>query len=403
MNQNKLQVFARELVSDFRWSHLFAIFGLMVLSTLFIYSATYKGGTRIPEAVSKQWLWFSVGLAGYVMVSMIDYHWLCRKSWLAYAGVLLLLVAVLSRFGTEKYGAKRWLDIPHVASIQPSEFAKLSVLMLLCYYFSRCMGVLNDWRRIGFAMALAFVPAALIHKEPDLGTALVVVAMFFVLLFLSGATMRLFAWLGLLAVIGAGLLAYETNAYKEFRIQQADGTLEAGAKFKSWLHMKPFQMNRILVLVAPEVMDPLGERWNHDQSLIAIGSGGLSGKGWRKGEVTHGGYLPSTVALNDFIFAVYAEETGFWGCTVLVLLYSIILLGGVKIAMKARDQLGMLLAAGVTFLIFFHVFVNIGMALGILPIVGVPLPLMSSGGSFVLVCMISLGLLQSVWLHRKPY
>lgn len=402
MNQKKFQAFLRDLISDVRWSHLFASVCLMVLSTLFIYSATYRGGSRIPEAVSKQWLWFAVGLVCYAMISMIDYHWFCRKAWLAYAGVLVLLVAVF-KFGPERYGARRWLDIPHVASIQPSEFAKLSVLLLLCYYFSRSAGALNDWRRIAVATTLAVVPAALIHKEPDLGTALVVMALFFVLLFLAGAPMRLFAWIGLLAVLVAGVLAYETNSYKNFRVDQAEGTLEAGTKFKSMLHMKPYQLNRILVVVAPEVLDPLGERWNHDQSLIAIGNGGLSGKGWMKGEVTHGDYLPRTVALNDFIFAVYAEETGFWGCGVLILLYAIILLGGVKIAMKARDNLGMLLAAGVTFLIFFHVFVNIGMALGILPIVGVPLPLMSSGGSFVLVCMIALGLLQSVWLHRKPY
>jgi rod shape determining protein RodA len=179
--------------------------------------------------------------------------------------------------------------------------------------------------------------------------------------------------------------------------------METNTKFKSFLPIKKHQFDRLVGFIAPDELDPLGEGWNRKQSLIAIGSGGLYGKGWNKGDVTHGNYLPRPVAPSDFIFSVFAEESGFLGGLVLLGLYSTLLVGGVQIAMRARDHLGMLLAAGVTFLLFFHIFVNMGMTLGILPIVGVPLPLMSYGGSFVVVCMIALGLLQSVWLHRKPY
>jgi rod shape determining protein RodA len=167
--------------------------------------------------------------------------------------------------------------------------------------------------------------------------------------------------------------------------------------------LKEYQFNRIVGLIAPDKLDRLLEGWNREQSLIAIGSGGFEGKGWTKGNVTHGGYLPRPVAPSDFIYAVFAEETGFLGSCVLILLYTTILFGGLRITMKAHDRLGMLIAAGATFLIFSHVFMNMGMTLGILPIVGVPLPLMSYGGSFVIVCMIALGLLQSVWIHRNPY
>jgi rod shape determining protein RodA len=236
-----------------------------------------------------------------------------------------------------------------------------------------------------------------------LGTALVVVALFLTLFFLSGAPLKLFGGLGIIAAIVITVVSVDTFRYIKYREGVADESIPSDTKFKPYTHLANYKFDRILVWVIPEKVDKLGEGWNSLQSKIAIGSGGFQGKGWTKGNVTRGGYLPRTVSLNDFIFAVFAEETGFVGGGILVGLYAILLWGGIKITMRARDQLGMLLAAGATFLLFFHTFVNMGMTIGILPIVGVPLPLMSYGGSFVLVCMISLGILQSVWLHRKPY
>ncbi len=422
MKQRKFQIFLRELGGDFRWSQLFAVLFLMVLSSLFIFSATYRDDHLLPPQVKSQWLWFGIGLALYFLISMIDYHWICRHSWLIYTGVFSLLILVFR--SRPIFGARRWIEIGHY-NIQPSEFAKISILLALCYYLSRCMGQLSDWRRIALTSLIALVPAVLINKQPDLGTALVVVALFLMLLFIAGAPMKFFAGLGILFVLGGTVVGIDTYRYTQFRkanfekastpsevemketppqpITTKNAKAARPPKFKSFLHLKEYQLNRILGVFAPDELDRLREGWNREQALIAIGSGGFSGKGWAKGDVTRGGYLPRTISLNDFIFAVFAEETGLVGGFVLVALYATLLFGGVKIAMKARDNLGMLLASGVTFLLFFHVFVNIGMTLGILPIVGVPLPLMSYGGSFVLVCMVALGLLHSVWLHRKPY
>lgn len=398
----------------------------MILSGLFVYSASMRSPDSIPIEFKKQCIWFGLGVVGYFLVALIDYHWLSRKSWLFYLASLVLLLAVL-KMGTTINGSKSWITIAGV-QVQPSEFAKLAMLLALCQYFSLCEGILGEWRRLIFVTLIAAIPIVLILKQPDLGTALVSISLFFLLLFMAGAPLRLFVTLGILGFIFAGVVGYETLRYSRYRDEIA-GTqpstirrfsealpietdrppsvkalpIREVKKFKSILPLKPYQFNRILGLVAPDKLDPLREGWNSEQSKIAIGSGGISGKGWMKGDVTHGGYLPRPVAPSDFIFSVYAEETGFIGGSVLMILYAILLLGGVRIAMRARDQLGSLLACGVVFMLFIHIFVNMGMTLGILPIVGVPLPLMSYGGSFVLVCMMALGLLQSVWLHRKPY
>lgn len=401
IQQTKTRVFLRELAQDFRWVQFFAIACLMVLSTLFIYSATYQGGDAIPMRVKNQCLWFAVSIAGYLLFSLLDYHWLCRRSVVFYLAVLVLLVWVL-HYSDKIYGARRWIEFQGF-KIQPSEFAKLTILLLLCDYLDRCRGLLNQWWRIALAGALTVAPVILIHKQPDLGTALIIVALFFVLMFLAGTPVRFFAIIALVGIPITTALGYEVQRFSEFREAHAEGIIPAGEKFKSRLHLKEYQLNRILGVVSPDKLDRLVEGWNGTQARIAIGSGGWNGKGWTHGNVTRGGYLPRTVSLNDFIFAVFAEETGFVGGAMLVILYATLLLGGVKIALQAGDNLGMLLASGVTFLLFIHVFVNMGMTLGILPIVGVPLPLMSYGGSFVLVCMTALGLLQSVWLHRKPY
>jgi len=320
---------------------------------------------------------------------------------LVYLPVLGLLIWVL-KYGKKINGARRWIEFPGF-SVQPSEFAKISVLLALCYYLSKSVGLLGDWRRILFVFLIALVPGILIEMQPDLGTSLVVVALLLVLFFLSGAPMKIFGYIGVFALLVSILVAVDTYRFVRYRNDVAAEVIPANTKFHSYLSLDKYQFGRILVWVMPEKVDRLGEGWNSLQSKIAIGSGGFQGKGWLKGNVTRGDFLPKMGALNDFIFAVFAEETGFIGGTVLVGLYSILLWSGVKTALRARDQLGMLLASGATFLLFFHIFVNIGMTLGILPIVGVPLPLMSYGGSFVLVCMVALGILQSVWLHRKPY
>jgi rod shape determining protein RodA len=400
--KQKVQDFVQELLTDVRWSQIFAMVCLMILSSLFVSSATNRGDGPFTDELKRQWIWFGVGWVLYIMVSLVDYHWFCRKSWLLYAAIILVLVYVLI-FGLKINGARSWIQLTGGFRIQPSEFAKLGILLTLCYYLSKVDGHLNEWRHLGVCIALVMIPVGLIHKQPDLGTALVIYAVFFMILFIAGAPIRYFGVLAVIGLIGAAVVGYETYRYAQFQRAIVQKTVPKTATFNSILPLRKHQFDRIIGLVAPSELDRLREGWNRTQSLIAIGSGGLKGKGWNKGDVTHGGYLPRPVAHSDFIFSVFAEETGFIGGTLLIGLYATLLLGGLKIALKARDYLGMLLASGITFLLFFHTFVNMGMTLGILPIVGLPLPLMSYGGSFVLVTMIALGLLQSVWLHRKPY
>ena len=399
---NKIVLFLKSLATDFRWSQVFAMLCLTILSLLFVYSATWKGGSTLPEEFKKQLMWFGFGWGLYFLISLMDYHWICNKAWIIYLFVLGLLILV-PIMGKTMYGAKRWLVLGKF-TIQPSEFAKISLLLILCYLMGRFSKKFQSWRQIFMAFVLTAIPAALIHKQPDLGTALVVIALFFMILFIANVPMRFFVIVSLIGLLITGALGYETIRYIQYRRDVgADKINPKQAPFRSYLHLKPYQLNRLVGVVAPDELDRLNEGWNLHQSLIAIGSGRFQGKGWTKGNVTRGGYLPRTVSLNDFIFAVYAEETGFIGGVVLVVLYLTILIGGIRIALMAHDSLGTLLASGATFLIFFHVFVNIGMTLGILPVVGVPLPMMSYGGSFVLVCMSSLGLIQSVWLNRKSY
>ena len=233
----------------------------------------------------------------------------------------------------------------------------------------------RTWAAIGGALAIVAVPLFLIFAQPDLGSAVILVLVTLAMLFVAGVRVK-----HLLIVALAGLLALPVV----------------------WLRMREYQKARLTVFLDPD-RDPLGAGWNLNQSLIAVGSGGLTGKGYLQGTQNLYGYLPRTVAPNDFLFSVIAEEKGFAGSVCVVGLFAVVLFRGLRIAAEARDRLGMLLATGIVALLFFHVFVNIGMTIGLLPVKGLPLPLLSYGGSFVLATMTALGLLQNVWIHRKNY
>jgi len=224
-------------------------------------------------------------------------------------------------------------------------------------------------------LGIGVVPLLLIFAQPDLGSAVILTLVALVMLFVAGVRVK-----HLLLLALAGLLALPVV----------------------WLRMREYQKARLTVFLDPD-RDPLGAGWNLNQSLIAVGSGGLTGKGYLQGTQNLLGYLPRTVAPNDFLFSVIAEEKGFAGSVCVIGLFAVVLFRGLRIAAEARDRLGMLLATGIVALLFFHVFVNIGMTIGLLPVKGLPLPLLSYGGSFVLATMTALGLLQNVWIHRKSY
>jgi rod shape determining protein RodA len=225
----------------------------------------------------------------------------------------------------------------------------------------------------------------LIMLEPDLGSALVLIPICFGLMFVAGVRGKHLALAVALGIVLAGVGLPIMWKLKENRTGRRD-----------------YQKDRLTVFFHRDY-DPLGAGWNLNQSLIAVGSGGMTGKGYLQGTQNLLGYLPRSVTPNDFLFSVIAEEEGFIGSVVIILLYAVLLFSGLRIAANARDRLGMLLATGVVVMLFFHIFINVGMTIGLMPVTGLPLPLLSYGGSFVLASMTALGLLQNVWIHRRIY
>lgn len=247
----------------------------------------------------------------------------------------------------------------------------------------------------------------LIVAEPDLGSALVIAPMVFAMLFVSNLSLRFFAGaLGVFALL-VGIVALDVWSYAKFMEKNdLDYTRDRGAyEEHAWLPLKDYQRNRVLTFWNPDYVDPMGKgiSWNQRQSLISVGSGGLLGKGWTEGTQAKLGFLPRAVAHNDFIFSVIAEEKGFLGSIAVIGLFGVLLWNGVRIAGLARDRFGMLLVIGATALLCVHVFVNIAMTIGLVPVKGIPLPFISYGGTFVLSCCLLQGLVQSVYRFRRDF
>ena len=249
----------------------------------------------------------------------------------------------------------------------------------------------------------------LIFLQPDLKSVIVLPPIVFAMLYVSKLSARFF--LGALGVfvLAAVAVVLDVRRYADFMVEHHYSfNTSAGdlGKYEphSWLPgFRDYMRNRVLPFVAPDKIDPMGVAWNQRQSLISVGSGGVIGKGWTEGTQAQLGYLPRAVAHNDFIFSVIAEEKGFLGSLTVLGLFAVVLFNGIRIASHARDRLGMLLAVGVTVLFAVHVFVNIAMTIGLVPITGIPLPFISYGGSFVLSCCLLQGLVQSVWRFRKDF
>ena len=373
------------MIKNMDWVIFGTMVALAVVSVLFIYSASYRGeGQPMRDFYQMQMVWFGVGLLVYLAAALVDYRLICQWATIWYVIALGLLVLVLVA-GVKLYGARRWLGIGSMG-VQPAEIAKLATLIAISYYlFHR---TLQSRRRMGTVwatLALTAVPFILIMLEPDLGSAMALIPIGFALMLVAGVKVKhlvLAAALGIL-LAGVGLpLMWKMKAHKT-----------SG---------RNYQRDRIIVFLHPDY-DLSGAGWNLNQSLIAVGSGGMMGKGYLQGTQNLLGYLPRSVTPNDFLFSVIAEEEGFVGSLVVIGLYAVLLFSGLRIAANARDRLGMLLATGVVVMLFFHIFINVGMTIGLMPVTGVPLPLLSHGGSFVLASMAALGLLQNVWIHRRVY
>ena len=388
---------------------LAALVGLMIIGAAFVFSATMvnESAAVLPwydQTWVRQIVWYVLGLGGAAAVCLVDYHTLARWSFVVYWAMIICLVAVLiPHIGSMRYGARRWIDLA-VFQFQPSEFAKLAFIMAGANFLSRPVDELRRPDVFWKAMGLMLLPFMLIMKEPDLGSALVLLPTGLVMMLVAGTPRAyLFKLVGIVGLLAAIFVV---------------DIVFLPARFQ--LPMQEYQRNRLLNYFgrnytdfAPPGATPadlqrlrqrqLDDAYNVRQALISVGSGGLMGKGWRQGTQNALGYLPRAVAHNDFIFSVIAEEEGFVGSVIILALYAVVLFTGLRIAGQARDRLGKLVAVGVVMLIFSHVFINIGMNIRIMPVTGVPLPLLSYGGSSVLCSLIAVGLMQNIHIHRRGY
>ena len=389
------------------WMSLAIMLGLAVFGVFAIYSATYRG-EDLPNAPF-YWLqatWIGAGLVVFVVSLLIDYRQIGKWTWVLYGICVLLLVIVLC-FHTERYGAGRWISIKGFG-IQPSEFAKIGLVFALAFFLSDPERDVRSFKTLCLCLLMLAVTMGLILLQPDLGSALVLLPMAVAMLFVAGIPLRYFTAALLAGALFGSVLLVNLRGY-EAESQRLHATIPNKEAYTRKLlaleHkyiLKPYQWERILVFLNPD-RDPYGWGWNLRQSQIAVGSGGVAGKGWLQGTQNVLGFLPRQVAPNDFIFSVIAEEGGFAACILVLIAYGVLLLNGLWTALSARDRLGRLLATGITVMLLCHVFVNMGMTIGVVPITGVPLPLLSYGGSFVLSTMVALGILQNVRARRTMY
>ncbi len=369
----------RRLIKEFDWVTLLLTMALALLGALGMYSAT-RGEGGVSPVFLDHLLRLGVGFAAMLVVMAVDYRILDRYAYLFLALCVLLLVAV-EVSGRVGMGAQRWLSLGGVR-IQPSEFLKIALVLFLARY----LGSMKKKAALGIrdvlpTVVVVSVVFVLILRQPDLGTAMIVAGIYVIVLFVAGVDYRIYAWLGggfaASAVVTAGL-AY----FKIFNVLNL---------------LRDYQVRRLKVLFNPE-LDPLGAGYHISQSKIAIGSGGIAGKGFLQGTQSGLHFLPQQHT--DFIFSVIAEEGGFIISLVTLSLMFALLMWGLNTSRKAQDKTGSFIALGVVAVLFLHFAINIGMTMGIFPVVGLPLPLMSYGGSSVLTSFVGLGMLMNIRMRR---
>ena len=366
---------------DFLWSGLDKTLGLIVLALVAISIVTFisaTSGTHVQFVDQVRNLIVSIGLM--LIVSRIPPKWLEKSAiWIYTIGIALLLA--VAAFGLIKKGARRWVNIGIV--IQPSEIMKIAMPMMLAWYFQRREGVLKTWD-YGVAALLLILPVALIGRQPDLGTALLVLASGLYVIILAG-----FPWKYIIPVVGVGTLGILLIIIFGGYICEPE---------VKWPILHEYQKNRVCTLLNPS-SDPLGKGFHTIQSIIAIGSGGLFGKGWLNGTQAHLEFIPEKHT--DFIFAVFAEEFGLLGNIILLALFAALIQRGLAIASNAPTLFTRLLGGAVTMIFFTYAFVNMGMVSGLLPVVGVPLPFISYGGTALVTLGIGVGILMSIHRYRR--
>jgi len=362
--------FDRRLLFNFDWVLLFLVLSISLIGVLNLYSAGYSlADLNGKPLYVRQMYWIMIGLMFMVICFCIDYRFIGRYAYVIYIISIILLIMVFF-YGSGAHGSKRWLVVGGFF-LQPSEVVKLTVILALAKYFDdNKTDESYNLRKLLLPFLIALLPFLLILKQPDLGTALILIV-----LFLSMAIFIGVKWRSIISAAISGIVLVPL----------------------CWNFLKNYQKERILAFFNPE-RDPLGSGYHVIQSMIAVGSGGIIGKGFLRGTQTHLKFLPEQQT--DFVFSVFAEEWGFLGGTVLMSIFFVLVLWGLNVARNSRDLLGALIAFGVTMLVFWEVFINIGMVLGIIPVVGLPLPFLSYGGSSMAVLMAGIGLVINVSMRR---
>lgn len=355
---------------DFDWMLFTLVLLISLISVLEIKSATLN--TKFRGFDHKQIEFLLVGIVLMFLISFIDYHRLVDISLWAYGIGLMALVAVLA-IGTRVNGGRRWINLGGGIHFQPSEWVKLILIVMIARFFWGLAGRQLTWTDIGKAFAIVCIPMALVFKQNDLGTALTYFPVLVAGLFLGGIRFKQAATL----VLGFAVLV--------------------GGAYLSGKRLKPYQQARINSFINPDT-DPRGSGYQIKQSLIAVGSGGIWGKGTNKGTQTQGDFLP--IPYTDFIFAAFCEEHGFVGGMGILLLYFLILTRLIQNAQQASDMPGTFIIMGVVAVILFQILVNIGMVIGLMPVTGIPLPLMSYGGSSILFTFLALGIVMNIRMRR---
>jgi rod shape determining protein RodA len=355
---------------DFDWVLLGFVLLLSVISVLEIKSATLH--TKFHGFDHKQIEFLAAGLVLMFLISLIDYHRLIDIiPWAV--GVSFASLIIVKLVGTKVLGARRWISLGHGIHFQPSEWVKLVLILAVARYFWGLAGRELTWPDIGKAFALVGIPMVLVLIQPDLGTALTYFPILVMGLFLGGIRIKQVALILLaLALVG-------------------------GIAWKSGKRLKPYQQARINAFINPD-SDPKGSGYQIRQSLIAVGSGGIWGKGANRGTQTQGDFLP--IPYTDFIFAAFCEEHGFVGAIGVLLLYFLILMRLIQNAQTASDLPGSFIIMGVVAVIVFQIAVNVGMVVGLMPVTGIPLPLLSYGGSSVLFTFLALGIVMNIRMSR---
>jgi rod shape determining protein RodA len=354
------------------WVLLVAVVGLSLIGTLLVYSATQPSADPRSYLI-KQLINVALGLILMVAVSLLDYRQIRLFAPIVYAVAVLGLVVVLSPLGTTVSGAKAWINLPAGFQVEPSEFAKIGLVLVIAVVFGelRDSGRIPGPKHAAGVLALALIPVVLVEREPALGVLIVLLLMTFGMIALSGLRLP---WL-------AGLVAA--------------GAIAVLAVFKLHL-LRAYQLDRLTAFLHPGA-DPTGTGYETIHSKIMIGSGGTFGTGLLHSQLVTANFVPNQQT--DFIFSVAGQEVGFIGCAVIIVLLGVLIFRALRIAARADDQFGLLVASGIALWFGLQAFINIGMTIGIMPVTGLPLPFVSYGGSAMFADMIAIGVLQSV--HRR--